>query len=513
MRRIDSVSINEMGLPGTVLMGFAGKKVFDLVAGEFGSAVRICVLCGSGNNGGDGLVAAHFLRNSGRDVRVCIAGDRNRLSPDTAVYLGLCEKTGLAVTVLDDSGLDSLDLAGTDLIIDALLGTGASGQPMGLIGRLIDKINVSGIPVLSVDMPSGLPSDGAVPSMAVKASATLTIGLPKINLVTFPGKKFAGRIFVADIGFPAVLLDSDDIRVELVDGAYCTAHLKADDDPDSHKSSRGHLLLVGGFYGMEGAIILAASAALETGLGLISILTRKESRDVIAGTRPEAITHGIGESEDPDSIKEELDRFFSGRRIDAIVMGPGMGRGRFPSIVFGTIMDNLRTYGIKRAVIDGDGLFLLAGYLAEKKPDYGAGVIITPHFLEASRILNITVDEIKLDRIGSAKSLAGLASCVVLLKGPATIVSDGDYSLVNTSGNSSLATGGSGDVLSGITGALMLRDQSLLSCAGMAAYIHGRAADLFAEESGSRYMKAGDIVQYVKSAMAFGLQSGAIRTI
>lgn len=508
MRRIDAAAIGETGIPGGVLMAFAGKAVAGFVLEKLKGLRRVAVLCGSGNNGGDGFVAAYFLSNYGVDVDVFIVGEKRNVSETSRPYLTICERSHIPVTWIVDEAAHHIEYNRYDLIIDALLGTGFSGTPRGVVAAVINAVNAADAAVLAVDMPSGLPSDGEAPAgAAVRAKYTVTIGLPKISLVVYPGKDYAGEMHVADIGFPRALTESDELRTDVVDAAYVGTRLRTSRGYDTYKGIAGHLLLVGGFDSMEGAILMSAMAAFETGVGLATLITTAGARNVIAGKIPELMCRALACTGDDahcteEAVNEELDDFFKGgRRYDAIVIGPGMGRTAVSSIVFNSLIERLPQAGIPRALIDGDGLYLLADYIAAKKLPEGVEWIITPHWGEASRLAQLHVDELKKNRLRSAKQLAQWSGAVALLKGPATIVTDGTWSLINTTGNPALATAGSGDVLSGIIGALLLRGIDALEAAGIGAYLHGRAADMYVEDSQSGVMKATDIVRYIRKAM------------
>lgn len=510
MRRIDRITIGEIGIPGEVLMGLAGKAVADCVCERYPGAGCVAVFCGTGNNGGDGFVAAYLLSQRGFKTEVYIAGEAAKASATSAVYLKACMACGIPVVELGSSlRPGSIDYSRYGLILDALLGTGFSGKARGVVAECIGAINASGAEVLSIDLPSGLPSDGEVPEgSVVRANRTVTIGLPKLSLVTYPGREYAGALQVADIGFPANLTESDELPDELLDMAFARRRLNERRPADAHKGSVGQILFIGGFDGMEGAIMLSVMAAMETGVGLAVLLTTDGARSVIAGRIPELITRslslreGIAGESLRTEIRTALARFFDdGRRYDALVIGPGMGRGVIASELFRLILEGLPDSEIKRVLIDGDGLFHLGEYLKEKPLPAGLSYVITPHFHEAHRLLGVSVEELKRNRMKGARELAAHCGSVALLKGPASIASDGVRSLINTAGNQALATAGSGDVLSGIIGALLLRDISPLEAAGTGAFLHGYSADLCVERSGVGVLKAGDIIGFIRPAM------------
>ncbi|MCL2026313.1 MAG: NAD(P)H-hydrate epimerase, partial [Leptospirales bacterium] len=413
MRGIDKESEEEYGLPGELLMGFAGKAVAAGVLKNFPNSKSIAILAGAGNNGGDGFAAAYFLASTGVSVKIFLCGGA-ALTKSAALFRSICFKSGVKI----EEGIPN-NLDGFELIIDALLGTGFSGPPREWAAEAIAVVNSSKLPVVSLDIPSGLPSDGEAPAWdAVRASFTITMGLPKISLVTYPGLAYSGIVKTADIGFPKNLTSSPDIKTELIDDEFIASaypYLQiARGDID--KNVKGHLLLIGGFDGMEGAIMMSAEAALETGVGLLSLMTTTKAREIIAGKIPELITI--------QAQTDAMHALLRERKYDSLVVGPGMGRSEDAAKLFTALLDTLPE-DTKNVVIDGDGLFHLVSYLENKKLKSTVKYILTPHFNEASRIMGKPVDEIKTNRFAAAKECFAKTGCIVLLKGPASIVSAG----------------------------------------------------------------------------------------
>jgi hydroxyethylthiazole kinase-like uncharacterized protein yjeF len=323
MQKIDRITIDDIGIPAEVLMGYAGKSIADYIVDRIFNDLnprlkRIAVFCGTGNNGGDGFVIAYFLFNKGFDVNIYIAGIIEKISAASNVYLNICKKCNMIIALVKDD-LNTITLEKYDLIVDALLGTGFKGVPRGVVKDSIIKINNAGVNILSVDLPSGLPSDGEAPEgEVVKADYTVTIGLPKVSLVTHPGKQYTGNLHVSDIGFPSALTNSSDLMIDLLDSDYVKAHLSLLKDADSYKGDAGHILLVGGFDSMEGAIIMSAVSAFETGAGLATLLTTSQARHIIAGQIPELMTRTLNsfdmeQTHDANakvSIKKDINNFF-----------------------------------------------------------------------------------------------------------------------------------------------------------------------------------------------------------
>ncbi len=508
MQEIDRIAIRERGMPAAVLMGLAGKAVADRIVERCPWAGSAAVFAGTGNNGGDGFVAAYYLANAGIRADVFLAGTADKISETARTYHDLCKNSGITITGMADAG--DIDLDRYDCVVDALLGTGSSGQARGAAAGAIRLINDSDAYVVSVDIPSGLGSDGAAPEgEAVVADMTVTIGLPKLSLVTYPGKEFAGDLHVADIGFPRALTESASLANELIDDDFFAWHsireIESDyrSRPDTHKGERGHLLIIGGFDGMEGAALLAAGAAFETGVGLATLMTTDSARAVVAGKIPELMTLSLPwtDGTGKDGPADALDALLGSGNYDALVIGPGMGRTVPARAVFEAAITSAGRHGIRRVLIDGDGLFHLAACLEGGGAVTGADMVVTPHFMEASRLLGVPVDEIRKNRLHAAGSLAGRLGCAALLKGPATIVSDAARSFINTTGSASLAAAGSGDVLSGIIGALLLRRFTPLVAASYGAHIHGRAADLCRAERDTDLLRSSDLLPYISRAM------------
>lgn len=497
MREIDRISIEEIGIPSSVLMNNAGKAVAEFIERDF-PGKSITIFCGTGNNGGDGFTAAYYLFNMGYVPCIYLSGKMAKVSETSGIFLGLCRKSGIAVHEINNDSISSISVPSGSVIIDAVLGTGFEGAAKGIPLAFIKSINESSAPVVSVDIPSGLSSDGMMPEGEfVKADYTITIGLPKISLVTYPCKEFCGKVTVADIGFPPSLTTDDKLKVTLInDDLFRTINIY-NNIPDMHKGDRGHTLLAGGFEGMEGAVLMTASALFNTGCGLLTIATCEKSRNIIAGKIPEAMTVSFP----PDHESFRPGEFFASAKFTSLVIGPGLGRTVYAEKIFYRIIMSLEASGVKRVLIDGDGLFHLAGFLKKDKLPRGIDYIITPHFMEASRILNKDINIIKNNRLKNCRELAEYTGCVTVLKGPASVISDGNRSFVNTTGNNGLATAGSGDVLSGIVGSLISMNIPVLDAAIAGVYVHGMCADIYSETGIVSTMKASDIINNIRAAI------------
>ncbi|MCX8124951.1 MAG: NAD(P)H-hydrate dehydratase [Spirochaetes bacterium] len=514
MQEIDRLTIQHYGIPGEVLMALAGKSVAEYILNNV-NPESVAVFCGVGNNGGDGFVAAYLLSQH-KPVEVFVLGNIDKLTPSSKIYYDVCKQAGIQCILLSPDSLHAIDIKQYHLIVDALTGTGFSGQPKGVLQQVINFINQSGRQVVAIDMPSGLPADGPIESdVIVNAHTTITMGLPKVNLVTYPGKHYAGNIVVADIGFPAKLLTAASISRQLIDKEFFNSNYRPNTFYDLHKGTNGHLLCIGGFNGMEGAIMLCAEAAFASGIGLVRVVTTAQARSIIAGKIKEAITQSIdirydgkpfsldmyGSAEFEKTcnrIKDELESIVPSARPTACVIGPGMGRNIAAAATFVAYCavafeNNIPT------IIDGDGLYFVAQLWQQIKLPQRC--IVTPHFKEAARIIKKPVEEIIKNRVDSAEQIAQQLKSVVVLKGPATIVASEHTTAINTTGNPALATGGSGDVLAGCIGSFLSKGYDAFVAASLGVYIHGKAADIYCAENCSSIMKAGDIVEYIRKAL------------
>jgi NAD(P)H-hydrate epimerase len=492
MRAIEHRALeSDTGLTAEILMGRAGRALADAVREHFPSRCRIAVVCGKGNNGGDGYAAASFLC-SDYDCSVWSAAPADPLSAASTVYHSSCMHKGLLVGEFPD--LDAVEC-----IIDCLTGIGFSGRSRSELADLIGRINASGAWTVSADMPSGLPSDGDVDPAAaiVRADCTVTFGVPKRNCMLYPGRSFTGKLIVADIGLPSDTDCCGQHRVYVVDEHSVSALAIAPPAYDAHKYRNGHCAVVGGFSGMEGAALMAADAALETGIGLCSILTEDASRPILAGRIPEVMTFGLHGSS--DSLQRAFAEYFLHRKVTTLLLGPGLGRGDFSRKVYGAVLA-AAAGKIGTILLDGDALWFLAETGAFNAG--GSALVLTPHAGEASKLLGADAAQISRDPFAAAVRLCEMYGCTAVMKGPSTVVAGKNRRFINMSGNPALASGGSGDVLAGICAALLARGLTPDHAAAAAVYIHGRAADNLVSRSPVHILRAADIIRGLRNACA-----------
>lgn len=474
VRQLDQLAIESAGIPGLTLMERAGAAAFDLLLTCWPATASISVVCGIGNNGGDGYIVARLALLSGIRVNLLQVGDPDRLQGDARASAEAYIAAGGVVGSVDGA------LPESDLIVDALLGTGLEREVSDEWRTAVEAMNDHSAPVLALDMPSGIHSDtGSILGAAVRAVATISfIGL-KQGLFTAAGPDHSGEIH-----FDSLLLTGEVYRqvpaaARRVDWSQQQA-LLTPRPRTAHKGMFGHLLVVGGEQGYAGAVRMAAEAALRSGAGLVSLATRRENLPLVAAGRPELMCHGI---EQGDSLARLI------RRATAIAIGPGLGQGDW---ALGLLQQVLATR--LPLVMDADALNLLA--IEPLSRDHW---ILTPHPGEAARLLGCSTAEIAADRFTAATELQQKYGGVVVLKGAGSLIVEGGPVLpaVATDGNPGMASGGMGDLLSGIIGALLAQGVEAGQAALMGVSLHGAAGDLAARQ-GERGMLAGDLLPAIR---------------
>lgn len=506
MRQIDRRAI-EAGIPSVALMQSAGEAFARACLEELGNPAgkRVVVVCGRGNNGGDGFVAARHLACAGAQVEVVLAGRADELTGDAAVFFAALGPMGVAVTLAADEPDVRLAerLGHAALIGDALLGTGARGAPEGVIARLITTMNASDAPIVACDIPSGVAADtGRVEGTAVNALRTVTFALPKLGLLVYPGASHAGRVSIADIGIPRALLAGDDLETELTTRALVRRVLPArTQGRDINKGTFGNVLVVAGSAGMAGAATLSALSALRTGAGLVQLAVPESVLDTAALLAPEVILRPLPEtSERTHGGSGALDAALAlAQNADAIALGPGMGARNPATISFvQAFVERVN----KPLIIDADGLNMIAASPAAVRARTAA-TVLTPHPGEMGRLLGAGTDAVQSDRRAAAVSCAARFGVVALLKGARTLIAGPDGRLgVNRRGSSALATAGSGDVLTGVIGALLAQKLSAFDAARAGAYLHALAGEQAERDLGPAGVLAGEIRDRLPGALA-----------
>jgi NAD(P)H-hydrate epimerase len=503
MREADRRTIEDVGIASLVLMENAGRQVVAVMESSFENfdATRIAVLCGRGNNGGDGFVIARVLVERGLDVGVYLLGQTADVKGDARANLDVLRNIGGDVIEIADAGaweLHGSDVLGSDLVVDALFGTGLNGPLTGLAETVVADLNASDCPVVSVDLPSGLSADTAdVPGPAVDAPLTVALAAPKLPLVLPPAEALAGRLVIADIGIPSsVIRDVDGPWVELLTRESVRALIEPR-SPDSHKGDYGHVLVVAGSPGRTGAASLAARGALRSGAGLVTIATPRSSAAVVAALGAEYMTLPVPEGPEGMLAREALEPLLA-FAADVLVVGPGLGR----STSVETLVQSLVERSGVPLVLDADALNAFAAEPARLVGRDSAAIVITPHPGEMARLTGLSVDDVQANRLEVAREFASTHRVYVVLKGHRTVIAtpDGKTTLTLT-GNPGMATGGTGDVLAGMIGAWLGQLHDPDAAVRIAVYLHGVAGDQAAADEGEAALVAGDIADRLGDAL------------
>lgn len=502
MRALDKAAIEDYGISGLVLMENAGRQAVELIRNVLGE-VRgkvVTIFIGKGNNGGDGLVMARHLLNMGAEVKVLSMANLEEISGDAAVNLDIWRKMDQKVFSLhqgDGINIVKLVLMNTDMIVDAIYGTGFKGSVTEKAGRVIEALNGSGKSILAVDIPSGLEADtGRVNGVCIRADYTVTFGLPKLGLILEPGASYTGQLTVADISIPAALVEKTASQRFLTTAELVKKWLPARPNL-AHKGSFGRVLIVAGSRGMTGAACLTGESSLRAGAGLVTVAVPETLHQVMEEKLTEVMTAPL-----PDTGKGSLSKGARQRILsllenaDVLAMGPGLSQAAEAVALVKELLPNVKI----PCVLDADALNSLAGS-GDILRKMQAPVVITPHPGEMGRLLGMTTRGIQEDRIAAAAKAAGKWRVTALLKGARTVVAAPDGAVfINPTGNPGMATAGSGDVLTGVVASLMAQGMEATRAAAAGAYIHGLAGDLAAKEKGMMGMIAGDILSALPAA-------------
>ncbi|MBW2064980.1 MAG: NAD(P)H-hydrate dehydratase [Deltaproteobacteria bacterium] len=499
MQEIDRLAIKELGIPGVVLMENAARGAARIFLDHFrpprGS--RVIVLCGPGNNGGDGYVMARYLNEAGLKLTVLVLAPEGKISGDALTNLNIIKELGLEIRHVpgQEQWAENQHLIDrSDYIIDGIFGTGLSSQVRGFYRDVIEIVNSMEAPVMSIDIPSGLDADsGQVLGSAIRAALTVTFGFPKLGQVIFPGIDYVGRLVRVDIGIPGPVADRIPGKYRITEPSYFVELLRIR-RKDIHKGNRGHLLVLAGSTGKTGAATMTCLGALRAGAGLVTLGIPRSLNPVLEGKLTEAMTFPLPETPDGSlSIEAEDDvmRLMEGKT--ALAIGPGLSTNQETSELILRIIKACRI----PMVIDADGINALS-----KDPrilaSCGSKAVLTPHPGEMGRLLGKGTAEVQADRIGTALDLARNSSCFLVLKGARTLIANPEEELyVNPTGNPALSSGGSGDVLTGLIAGFLARGLPMMESAVAGVYIHGLAADLLAEDMGESGILAGELLDAV----------------
>ncbi|MDQ1239391.1 MAG: ADP-dependent NAD(P)H-hydrate dehydratase / NAD(P)H-hydrate epimerase [Thermodesulfobacteriota bacterium] len=507
MRALDAVAIHDYGIPGVVLMENAGRSTFEILSASLSRTLknlRVTVVAGPGNNGGDGYVVARYCLNHGAHVRTYLLAPREKIAGDALVNLTVLERMTDSIVVVPD--VDSLsefaaEWHNSDIIIDALLGTGLRSDVRSPYREAIELINSTSAFKVAIDIPSGVDSNsGGVLGAAVKADLTVTYGFRKIGMVLYPGMNHCGRVEVVDISIPRIHVEKNPPKAILYQDSDIREYVRIRSNPTNHKGTFGHLLIVGGSPGKTGAPALAARAGSLIGAGLVTVAVAASLNSILEVKLTEEMTELLPETAIPGYVSREAVRrvleLSQGKRC--VVVGPGMSNN---TDVAGLLIEFLEEYS-GWVVIDADGLNALSGNLDALKQTH-ASVVLTPHPGELSRLTGLSVSDIQRNRVQVARDTAAALHAWIVLKGAGTVVASPEGNItINTTGSPWMASGGQGDVLSGILGGLLAQKMSPAHALPFGVHVHGLAADEALMENGLRPVSAGTVLEELPRALA-----------
>ncbi|MGX1983183.1 NAD(P)H-hydrate epimerase [Thermolongibacillus altinsuensis] len=493
MYAIDRDTIERIGMSEESLMENAGQAVARALLERLHPSMRIAVLAGTGNNGGDGFVVARMLKSYGYCTDVWLIPPKEKVKGAAKKALDIYENAGYEVKLYSGNEQTFVEqIAHYDVIVDALLGIGVQGAVRSPYKEIIDMVNRTNASVYAIDVPSGIPADGGAADTAVRADVTITIQCPKLSAYTFPTADYYGELVVVDIGIPPLSVARNaEFRSTWEEADVVRTLPKR--QKSSHKGTYGKALVIGGSKRMTGAVTFTAKAALRSGAGLLTMAIPEAIYSVVANRIPEAMYYPC--SSHDGYFSGEID--LSHLDVDAIAVGPGIGRTEGTKNVVKTVLSH-----DVPVVLDADALFFWNEY-APFVRKRSAATIVTPHPGEMARMLGVSIREVENDRFGVAKRLAMEYGIYVVLKGPYTIVTTPDgMQYVNTTGNPALAKGGSGDVLTGMIVAFLMQHRSIQEAISNAVWIHGKAADFLVEKGHSQLdVLATDVIEEIPNVL------------
>ncbi len=515
MRRLDQSAIQEFGIPGLVLMENAARAAVTAMFRHFPTlpTQRVGIFAGRGNNGGDALAVARYLLNRGVSSQVYLLAREDEMQGDAAANLKILTRMGgdiLSVTTNEQwEGCQGL-VSQKDLFVDGIFGTGLKGPIKGIYGKIIAFINSLHRPVVSMDIPSGLDANrGQVLGTCIRATLTVTFGLPKAGLLVQPGKQFTGNLVVADISIPSAAICAQQIKDHLMEGQDFSPYLPPR-EPDAHKGDFGHLFVLSGSPGKSGAAALLCQAAVRTGTGLVTLGIPESLNPIMEVKTTEAMTEPLPETKDKTLAFKAQTRIGAlMARKNALAIGPGLSLNSETARLIRKIVLEADL----PMVVDADGLSAFVGKMNSIRTKKKKGsVVFTPHPGEMARLLNCPVQQIQQDRLQVARDFAQTYGQILILKGADSLVATpGGEVFINLTGNPGMATGGMGDVLTGMVGGFLAQGLVPLEAAKIGVFLHGLAGDWVAHQKGERGMAATDLMEVIPRLLrALARQSGQI---
>jgi ADP-dependent NAD(P)H-hydrate dehydratase / NAD(P)H-hydrate epimerase len=499
MQLMDRRAIGEFGIAGLTLMENAGTSCVHAILETFGpgEGQRALIVAGKGNNGGDGFVIARLLRDRGWEARVLLIACADAVTGDAAANLALLETGAVTFAPEGPSGHGEL-FAGATLIVDALLGTGVKSEVAGAYAEAIAMINEAEVPVFAVDIPSGVDAaDGRVLGQAVRADLTVSFALPKLGNILYPGAALCGRLVVADIGMPKAVVDEAE-GCEFVDLSFAK-QLFRPRSAVAHKGSSGHCLIVAGSTGKSGAASMAAHSAVRAGSGLVTLALPAGLNDILEVKSTEAMTVPVGPQGAGFLRAGALPVLLQAARgKDVVALGPGLGTAASTVYLVHSLVSSLTG----PLVLDADAINAVAAAPELLSTRRGRVTLLTPHPGEMARLAGSTIAQVEADRIGCARDFAQRHQVYLILKGARSIIAAPDGRIaVNGSGNPGMASGGMGDVLTGVVASLVGQGYDPFAACQLGAFIHGYAADLLVERMGTQGLNATDVQEMLPEAL------------
>jgi NAD(P)H-hydrate epimerase len=503
MREADRRTIEDIGIPSVVLMENAGRQAVAAMEAAFEdlASSRVGVICGRGNNGGDGFVVARTLIQRGVDTVVFLLGSVADVRGEARTNLEILGRIGLTVVEITNAQeweLHFTEISECDVIVDAILGTGFRGQLSGLLETVVADVNGLGAQVVSIDLPTGVSADThLLEGEAIEASMTVTLAAPKIPLVFPPADSHAGDLVIADIGMPHPVIDElEGQYLELLTREQMR-ELVPVRAPESHKGDFGRVLVIAGSRGRTGAAHLAAMGALKSGAGLVTVATPQSCLPIVAAMAPEYMTEPLEETTSGTVDFSAVDRVLE-MKADVIAVGPGLGQAPATAAFVQALVERA---GVP-LVLDADALNAFVGDPDRLVGRDGVDVVITPHPGEMARLLGSSIEDVQRDRLRAAREFAASHRLHVVLKGNRTVIAAPDgRTFVNLTGNAGMATGGTGDLLTGMIAAWFAQLLDAEAASKLAVYLHGTAGDLAEADEGEVALTAGDLVTRLGDAV------------
>ena len=505
MREADRCTIEDIGISSLVLMENAGRQVVAALETAYESQLegRVAVLCGPGNNGGDGFVVARTLLQRGGDTLVCVIGSLADIQGDARTNLDVLGQLGVAVVEIADEQhweLHFSEISKCSLIVDAIFGTGLRSPLAGMLETVVADVNASNIPVVSIDLPSGVSADTAhLIGDCIDASMTVTLGALKLPLVLPPAEGCAGDVVIADIGIPPAVIESaEGPYVELLTPEH-VRQLVTPRAADAHKGDFGRVTIVAGSRGKTGAAVLAGLAALKSGAGLVTVATPASCLPIVAAASPALMTEPLADTPDGTIAADALDRLLDLDQ-DVIACGPGLGRSEDVA----RFVRGLVARAAVPLVLDADAVTVLAGDPESLAGSNERRLIITPHPGEMARLIGAPVEHVQANRMQVAADVAAMHHVYVVLKGHRTIIATPDGKVfINPTGNAGMATGGTGDVLTGMIAAWLAQLLDAEAACRLGVFLHGTAGDMAEARDGQVAMTATDVLDLIGGALRY----------